>query len=47
MAGLSLSWSFGTSKNVQVKKANRSIENDDILQGGGSGGATGASSVKM
>ena len=47
MAGLSLSWSFGTSKNVQVKKANRSIENDDILQGGGSGGASGASSVKM
>ena len=44
-AGITLSYNFGTSKNISVKKANRSIENDDVLQRSSGGAASSATSA--
>ena len=42
--GLELSWSFG-KQNVQVKKTNRSITNDDVMEGSRGGTTSGASAA--
>lgn len=44
-AGFSINFSFGTAKNVNVKKTNRSISNDDVLDQGGQGTNTGSSAM--
>ena len=38
--GISISWRFGEMK-AQIKKAERGISNDDVKEGGGSGGGSG------
>ncbi|MBO4465072.1 MAG: TonB-dependent receptor family protein [Bacteroidales bacterium] len=44
-AGITLSYNFGTSKNISVKKAKRSIENDDVLQKSSGNAASSATSA--
>ncbi len=43
--GFSISFNFGTLKNVSVRKAKRTISNDDVLQKSSEGTNTGQSSV--
>ena len=45
--GISLSYRFGTSQNVQVKKTNRSISNDDVLEKSGGATSTATSAIGM
>lgn len=42
--GINLSYRFGNSQNVSVKKTNRSIHNDDVMQKSSGGTNTGMSS---
>ena len=44
-AGISLTYNFGTAHNISVKKANRSISNDDVLQKSGGSAGSAASGV--
>ncbi|MBR6457402.1 MAG: TonB-dependent receptor [Bacteroidales bacterium] len=43
--GVSLTYNFGTAHNISVKKANRSISNDDVLQKSNGSAGSAASSV--
>lgn len=44
--GINLSYRFGTAQNIQVKKAKRSINNDDVMQKSSGATNTGTSSVQ-
>ena len=43
--GISLTYNFGTAHNISVKKANRSIENDEVLQKSNGSAGSAASNV--
>ena len=43
--GVTITYNFGTAHKISVKKANRSIENDDVLQKSSGGAGSAASSV--
>lgn len=43
--GINLSYSFGTAKNIRVRKAERTISNDDVLQKSSEATSTGSTAL--